>query len=422
MIYLYIFICVLFSAFFSGMEIAFVSSDRLRIELDKSSDNRIGKLQTLFFNNPGQFITTMLVGNNIALVVFGLLMAQLLEPSLSLIISNPFLVVLAQTLISTAIILITAEFIPKAIAKINPNWSLRFFSFPLTIIYIVLYPIAKLSALLSNLLLFLFGIRKDMSAEVKLGKIDLDNYIEVNQGEVSQGKEPAIGGVKILQNAIDFSDVHLRDCLVPRNEIVAVEESATREELLELFISSGFSKIIVYRDTIDDIIGYIHSVEMFAEQRGDWRKSIRSTLYAPESVLAQKMMKKLMQEKMSIAVVVDELGGTAGIVTLEDLLEEIFGDIEDEHDTLSVVMKQTGDNEYIFSGRAEIDDINDKFSLNLPTSPDYLTIAGLILDLHQSLPNRGDIILLEPHFKFNIIRATKNKIMLVRLTIANSPE
>lgn len=422
MIYLYIFICILFSAFFSGMEIAFVSSDRLRIELDKSSSNRIGKLQTLFFSNPGQFITTMLVGNNIALVVFGLLMAQLLEPPLSRFISNPFLVVLAQTLISTAIILVTAEFIPKAIAKINPNWSLRFFSFPLALIYIILYPVAKFSALLSNLLLFLFGIRKDMSAEVKLGKIDLDNYIEINQGDTSAGKETTVGGVKILQNAIDFSDIHLRDCLIPRNEIVAVEENTTRQELLELFISSGFSKIIVYRDTIDDIIGYIHSVEMFSEQRGDWRESIRSTLYAPESVLAQKMMKKLMQEKMSIAVVVDELGGTAGIVTLEDLLEEIFGDIEDEHDTLSVVMKKIGDNEYIFSGRAEIDDINDKFDLDLPTSPDYLTIAGLILDHHQSLPNRGDAIFLEPSFKFNIIRATKNKIMLVRLTIANSPE
>lgn len=411
----------MFSAFFSAMEIAFISADRLRIELDKSHKNWYSKLQTLFFNNSGQFITTMLVGNNIALVVYGLYMAKLLEPFLAIYIPNDFVVILVQTLISTLIILITAEFIPKAIAKLNPNWHMKVYAIPLGIIYVILYPIAKFAAALSSILLRIFGLKKEDASVQKLGKVDLDNYIEINNPE--EEDEQSSTEVKILQNALDFSDIKLRDCLLPRNEIVAVEENSSKEELLKLFISSGFSKLIVFRETIDDIIGYIHSVEMF--RLGDnWQEGIKTAIYAPETVQAQKVMKKLMQTKKSIAVVVDELGGTAGIVTLEDLVEEIFGDIEDEHDNKSLVMTKISDDEYIFSGRAEIDDINDEFDLDLPVSDDYITVAGLILFFYQSLPTKGEIIFIEPRFSFSIMRASENKIILVKLKIAskNSPQ
>lgn len=414
MIYLYILIALLASGFFSAIEIAYVSADRLRIELDKSHKNWYASLQTLFFNNPGQFITTMLVGNNIALVIYGIYMAQLLEPFLSRYMGNPLMVVLVQTLFSTIVILFTAEFIPKAIAKLNPNWHMKTYAIPLAIAYFVLWPVAKFSAALSSLLLMIMGVKREDASVVKLGKIDLDNYIELNNPD--EGDEHSKTEVKILQNAIEFADIKLRDCLVPRNEVVAVALDETKDNLMHLFIKTGFSKIIVYKETIDDIVGYIHSVEMF-RHHDKWQDGVRSALFAPETVQAQKIMKDLMQHKKSIAVVVDELGGTAGIVTLEDLVEEIFGDIEDEHDTRHLVMKKTKNDEYLLSGRAEIDDINDEFDLDLPSLDDYITIAGLILHELQSLPSIGEEIYIMPRFKFTVVRASKNKIVLVRLQV-----
>lgn len=415
MIYIWIFIVLLFSAFFSASEIAFVSADRLRIALDKSHGNLYSRMQGVFFDRPGLFITTMLVGNNIALVIYGLLMATLLEPYFYKFIPNDFVVVLIQTVVSTILILIVAEFIPKAVSKLNPNWQLRTFAFPLFILYILLFPIAIFASWLSNLLFKIFRVKGVADKTDTLGRIDLDNYIESNaQG----GDQPSLNTeVKILQNALEFSDLKVRDCLVPRNEITAVNIDTPKEELIRIFDSTGYSKILVYKETIDDITGYIHAIEMFRDS-DRWQEHINPAIYVPETQAADKVMRLLMQKKKSIAVVVDELGGTAGIVTLEDIVEEIFGEIEDEHDVKSVVMRKIGEGQYIISGRAEVEHVNDSFEgLDLPTSDEYKTISGLIIDYYQGFPQRGEEVRIPPHFVFRIVRTTGNKVDLIKLIV-----
>ncbi|MDO4770614.1 hemolysin family protein [Porphyromonas sp.] len=414
MIYFWIIVVLMFSAFFSASEIAFVSADRLRIELEKSHGRFYSRMLAIFFDRPDLFITTMLVGNNIALVIYGLLMALLLEPYFHDFISNDFMVVFAQTLVSTILILIVAEFIPKAVSKLNPNWQLRNFALPLFLLYILLYPIALFSSWLSKILFKLFRIKDLDEKDVRLGRLDLDNYIESN----AQGDQPSLNNeVKILQNALDFPDVKVRDCLVPRNEITAVNIDTTKDELIEIFDSTGYSKILVYKDTIDDLVGYIHAIEMF-KNADHWQQHINPTIYVPETQAADKVMRLLMQKKKSIAIVVDELGGTAGIVTLEDIVEEIFGEIEDEHDIKSVVMRKLSEDEYILSGRAEVDQVNEVFEeLELPLSDEYKTISGLLIDFYQGFPKRGEEIHYPPHFLFRIIRSTGNKIGLVKLKV-----
>lgn len=419
MIYFWIIVVLMFSAFFSASEIAFVSADRLRIELEKSHGRFYSRILTLFFGAPDLFITTMLVGNNIALVIYGLLMAVVLEPPLHEFITNDFAVVFAQTILSTILILIVAEFIPKAVSKLNPNWQLRTFALPLFGLYILLYPIAIFSSWLSKILFKIFKVKGLDEKDVRLGRLDLDNYIESN---AQSGDQPSLNNteVKILQNALDFPDVKVRDCLVPRNEITAVNIDTTKEELISIFDSTGYSKILVYKDTIDDLVGYIHAIEMFKNTE-QWQKNINPTIYVPETQAADKVMRLLMQKKKSIAIVVDELGGTAGIVTLEDIVEEIFGEIEDEHDIKSVVMRKISDDEYILSGRAEIEQVNEEFEeLNLPTSDEYKTVSGLLIDFYQGFPKRGEEIYYPPHFHFHIIRASGNKIGLVKLKINES--
>ena len=413
-IYISIVIILLLSAFFSASEIAFISADRLRIELDKAHQGWYARMQSVFFSAPGQFITTMLVGNNIALVIYGLLMAKLLEPPLHVYISNPFVVVLCQTIISTILILIFGEFIPKAVSKLNPNSQIKTFAIPLFILYILLYPIAAFTTWLSNIFFKLLRIADANNDSTRLGRVDLDNYIESNaQDEEAHNTSE----VKILQNALDFPDVKVRDCFVPRNEIIACDrDNTTKEQLIQIFDRTGFSKILIYNDSIDDICGYIHAIEMF-QCRDDWRNHINTTLYIPETISAAKAMRLLMQSKKSIAVVVDELGGTAGMITLEDIVEEIFGDIEDEHDIPSVVVRRVNNNEYIFSGRAEIDNLNEQFELGLPTSDEYKTIAGMILHHLQSFPNKGDEFIISQNFKIKILRATDSKINLVKVTL-----
>jgi CBS domain containing-hemolysin-like protein len=396
------------------MEIAFVSSNKLRFELDKKQRSLTSSILSIFYNHPEQYISTMLVGNNVCLVIYGLLMARILTPWLTPL-ENQFLITFVQTIIATAIVLVTGEFLPKSIFRVNSNFWLRTFSFLLLIFYVVLYPIASFVTWLSLGILRLFGVKSNSSAHQNaFSRVDL-NYLIQESFENQEDKKDVGNEVKIFQNALDFSKVKLRDCLVPRTEIVALDYDVDMETLKQTFIETGFSKIPIYKGNIDNIVGYIHSSEMFQHQQ-NWREHINQIPIVPENMAAQKLMKIFMKEKKSIAVVVDEFGGTAGIVTLEDIMEEIFGEIEDEHDTHDYIAEQTGENEYLFSGRLEISEINEKFHLNLPESDAYDTIAGFILYHHQHFPKLNEIIQID-NYTFKCIKATNNRIELVKMSV-----
>lgn len=410
-----ILVSLAFSAFFSGMEISYVSANKLRFELDKKDKSLTSKILDVFFHNPNQFISTMLVGNNIALVVYGLQMAILLEPWIAQFVDQEALIVLIQSIISTILILFTGEFIPKTIFKIDPNFFLRLFALPLYLIYILLYPISKFSSLLSFLILRIAGVKnlKD-SGVYTLSKVDLDYFIQQSIEDAPQDSEMDTE-VKIFQNALEFSNVKVRDCIVPRTEIVACDKEVSTDELRSRFIETGLSKILIYDENIDNIIGYIHSSELF-KHPDNWLEQLCKVSIVPETMAANKLMRVLMQEKKSLAVVVDEFGGTSGIVTLEDLVEEIFGEIEDEHDMKREVARKVSENEYLLSGRMEIDTLNEMFGLDLPESDDYVTIAGLILHYYQKFPKLNESIEYGK-YTFKIVKATATKIELVRMKV-----
>ena len=414
-IIIYLLITMAFSAFFSGMEIAFVSVDKLRFEMDRKGGVS-SRILSLFFRNPNDFISTMLVGNNIALVIYGILMAQIIGDNLLAgWITNHFVMVLVQTVISTLIILVTGEFLPKTLFKINPNLALNVCAVPLFICYVVLYPISKFSSGVSYLFLRLFGMKVNKEASAKaFGKVDLDYFVQ-SSIDNAESEETLDTEVKIFQNALDFSAVKIRDCIVPRTEVVAVALDTSLEELKGRFIESGISKIIVYDGNIDNVVGYIHSSEMFRSPK-DWRDHVKEVPIVPETMAAHKLMKLFMQQKKTIAVVVDEFGGTSGIVSLEDLVEEIFGDIEDEHDNTSYICKQIGEHEYVLSARLEIEKVNETFNLELPESDDYLTVGGLILNQYQSFPKLHELVSVGK-YQFKIIKVTATKIELVRLKV-----
>ena len=415
MIYWIIAISLLFSAFFSGMEIAFLSSNKLRFELDKKRQGLTSSIITIFYNNSEQFIATMLVGNNIALVIYGIEMADLLSPMLRLFISNDFAVNILQTIIATIIVLFTGEFLPKTIFRINPNVWLTIFSPLLWLCYVLLYPIARFSTFLSVKLLQLFKVKVvDKGEKQELGKVDLDYWVN-DSFEHADNQEEVENEVKIFQNALDFSSVKLRDCIVPRTEIVSLNYTCSLEELRNTFIETGFSKIPIYKENIDNIIGYFHSSDLF-KQPADWHDYLRPIAIVPETMAANKLMNMFMQEKRSMALVVDEFGGTAGIVTLEDIMEEIFGEIEDEHDNKEYVAKQVSDNEYVLSGRLEIDQVNSLFDLDLPDSDNYVTVAGFILHHYEQFPKLNDTIRISD-WTFKILQAHNNRIDLVKLTV-----
>lgn len=397
------------------MEISYVSANNLRFELDKKDKSLTSKILDVFFHNPNQFISTMLVGNNIALVVYGLQMAILLEPWIAQFVDQEALIVLIQSIISTILILFTGEFIPKTIFKIDPNFFLRLFALPLYLIYILLYPISKFSSLLSFLILRIAGVKnlKD-SGVYTLGKVDLDYFIQQSIEDAPQDSEMDTE-VKIFQNALEFSNVKVRDCIVPRTEIVACDKEVSTDELRSRFIETGLSKILIYDENIDNIIGYIHSSELF-KHPDNWLEQLCKVSIVPETMAANKLMRVLMQEKKSLAVVVDEFGGTSGIVTLEDLVEEIFGEIEDEHDMRREVARKVSENEYLLSGRMEIDTLNEMFGLDLPESDDYVTIAGLILHYYQKFPKLNESIEYGK-YTFKIVKATATKIELVRMKV-----
>ena len=402
------------SAFFSGMEIAFVSSSRLQAEVDKEKMGISRLPLKVFYDHPNNFVSTMLVGNNIVLVVYGILIATLFDQTIFRGYDAAFTVP-ADTILSTLIVLFTGEFLPKTFFKSNPNRWLAVFSFPAFLFYIVLWPISRFSTFLSHILLRLGGVRVEREKQGEsFSKIDLDYFVQKSLDSVKD-EEQIDDEVKIFQNALEFADTKVRDCMVPRTEICAVSDDCSDQELMSAFVDNGRSKIIVYHEDIDHIIGYIHSSEMFHSSE-QWRKNIRTMPFVPETMTARRLMQMLLQQKKSLAVVIDEFGGTSGIVTLEDIVEEIFGDIEDEHDSQQYVARQVADGEYVLSARLEIDKVNDLFSLNLPESEEYMTVGGLILHEYQSFPKLNEVVKIG-RFEFKIIKNTMTKIELVRLKV-----
>lgn len=407
-------VSLILSALFSGVEIAYISSNRVKVEIDVKRGGLIGKIINLYYTRQELFISTILVGNNIVLVIYGMGAATLLEPWIARWCPNEAGILIVQTLISTAIILLTGEFFPKTIFRINPNSSLRVFSLPIFFFWVVLYPISAFTTWLSKALMWIAGIRNVNHTLGVLTVGDLNQYIQTTIDE--QASEAKVENeVKIFHNAIDFSSTHLRDCMTPRNEIVAVNIDTTdRDELSALFTSSGRSKILVYREDIDNVLGYIHVSELFTPD-SDWKEAVKPVLFAPETLLANKMMRRLLSEKRSMAVVIDEFGGTAGLVSLEDLVEEIFGDIQDEHDNARLTAREVEPGVYEFSGRCEISYLHDAFGIDLEESDEYQTLAGFILHNLGEIPAQGSTIELEG-WTLTILRRTATRLELIRLT------
>lgn len=409
-----IFITLLLSAFFSGMEIAFVSSNRMLAEMDKGSSKLTRRLQTFFYKNPNDFVSTMLVGNNIVLVVYGIFVARLLDNTIFKGL-DPAISVTADTILSTLVVLFTGEFLPKTLFKSNPNKFFSFFVFPAYLFYLLLWPVSRFSTLLSKILLKISGVKVDKdNDDGEFSKVDLDYLVQSSIDNASDNSQ-IDDEVRIFQNALEFSDTKVRDCMVPRTEICAVEKSSSLSDLKNIFIESGKSKILVYDNDIDHIIGYIHSLELFRNPN-DWHNHIRTMPFVPETMSARKMMQTFLQQKKSLGVVIDEFGGTSGIISLEDIVEEIFGDIEDEHDNSNYIAQKNPDGSYLLSARLEIDKVNDLFSLDIPESEDYMTIGGFILHEYENFPKLNEVVRIG-RFEFKIIKNTMTKIELVRLKV-----
>jgi putative hemolysin len=405
------------SAFFSGLEIAFITSNKLRIELDNKQGNFSAKILAHFTKYPSRYLGTMLLGNNIALVIFGIYMDEELKPLIGNIISSKLLILLISTFLSTMLILVTAEFLPKNIFRINPNKTLTLFAFPLTIVYGTLYPIVMITIGFSEFILkkiFRVKIEKENAA---FTMIDLDNY--VREGTSAHEKKAEIDHeIQIFQNALDFSSVKARECMVPRTEIIGLEVNESIEKLKQKFVQTRLSKILIYSESIDNIIGYVYSKEIFKRP-----ESIKSILlpvsFVPESMAASEVLTVFIQQHKSIAVVVDEFGGTSGMLTMEDVMEEIFGEIEDEHDKEEMTEKQISETEFVFSSRLETDYINNRYHLKLPILDTIETLGGLIMFYHESIPRINEEIRVE-NFIFTITAATPTSIELVNLKIQNA--
>jgi CBS domain containing-hemolysin-like protein len=416
-----IFLALVASAFSSGMEIAFITANKLKIELDKKQGVFAANIISQFVQKPKLFIGTMLIGNNAAIVVYGLYMGEVIENSLMAFFPTleasigQFGLVLTQTTISTVIVLVFAEFIPKAIFSINPNRWLNMMAIPLAIWYGVLYIFAWIVTGISDLFIKLF-LKKDIKAEeVEFGRIDLDNYLEQATGNIDHSKD-IDHEIQIFQNALDFSNVKARDCLIPRNEIIGIEITDTVDHLRKLFIETRLSKILVYRDNIDHIIGYVHSYELFKKPE-HIQHILRPVSIIPEPMPANEILELFIKQKKNVAVVVDEFGGTAGIITMEDIVEEIFGEIEDEHDKETTIEKVINEREYEFSARLEIDYLNQKFNLELPVDDEkYDTLGGLILFLRGDIPEENETISHEK-FTFTPLKVSETRIDLVKIAV-----
>lgn len=410
-----ILICLLLSAFFSGMEIAFVSSNKLRIEIDKSNKGITRKVIDLFVSNSGMYITTILVGNNVVMVIYGIFMSDFLDPKLDALGVTVGMRMFLVTLISTLIVLVTGEFFPKVIFRAKPNVFLKIFAIPVFIFYIIFFPISYFSVWFGGLILRIFtGTKLAYKEENRaFGKIDLNNLIEEGEGTGTQNEEEH--DIKLFRNALDFSEVKLRECIVPRPDIVALPIESSLDELRELFVKTGLSRILIYRDNIDNVIGYVHSSALFHYPE-TVEKAVSKILIVPETMSALRLLNLFTKEQKSVAVVVDEFGITAGMITIEDIMEEIFGEIEDEHDHLNLKEEQLSANEYLFSGRLEVDYLNEEYSLNLPENEEYETLAGLILYYNEDIPATGEKIEIEGlEFEIVSVKGARIEEVIVRL-------
>lgn len=417
---LIILIILFFSAFFSGLEIAFISANRLKIEIDKKNHIFPSGIISIFTSNPGHFIASLLIGNNIALVIYGILMARLIEPVLhnNFGISNEIIVLSLQTLISTLIILFTGEFLPKTLFRIRPNIILNILALPFFIFYILFYPITLITIWLTNLIL-----RIGLNSKIKItkktekpvfAKVDIDYLLSETQATDNNAIDEQ-AELKIFQNTLEFSRLKGRDCMVPRTDITAIEANSSIKELQDKIITTGYSKILVYEDSIDNITGYVNSKDLFKQPSSI--KSIQLPLFfVPETMHINVIFNKLIMERKSIALVVDEYGGTSGIITLEDIIEEIFGEIEDEHDTPEFIERQISDTEFIFSARIEIDYINEKYKLGIPESDEYDTLAGFIIYNYENIPEQNTKIIIDP-FQIKILKVSNTRIELIHLKI-----
>jgi len=402
-----ILVCLVFSGFFSGMEIAFVSANKFKVEVDRKKGTLSAAIIGGFLKNPSRFISALLIGNNIALVVYGITMAKVLEPVIQQFTSNESVILIIQTIVSTLLILITAEFLPKAFFRINPNRMLDFFAVPAKVIYVLLFPLVWLTDRFSKQVLSaLFKIRLN-EEKLTFGRSDLDEYVNEFTGDQTAEKEED-HEIQIFRNALNFSDIKVRECMIPRTEIVAMEINENIDILREKLVETGLSKILIYRNDIDNIIGYVHSFELFKKPKRI-KDIIRLISLVPESTKVKDLLKQFGQQHRSVAVVLNEFGGTAGMVTVEDIVEELFGEIEDEHDKEELIEEQVGENEYHLSARLEIDQINQKFNLNLPESDNYETLGGYIIERYQSIPKTNELIRIDD-FEFTITKVDSTRI------------
>lgn len=412
-----ILITLIASAFFSGLEIAFITSNKLRIELESKQGNFSAKILAYFNKYPSRYLGTMLLGNNIALVVFGIYMDEELKMFFSHYMSSKILILLLSTFLSTMLILVTAEFLPKSIFRLNPNRTLSLFAFPLTIVYGVLYPVVMITIGLSEFILrkiFRVKIEKENAA---FTMIDLDNYVREGTSAIEK-KAEMDHEIQIFQNALDFSSVKARECMVPRNEIIAMDVNSAILALQDKFIQSRLSKVLIYENSIDNIIGYVYSKELF-KKPANIRSILLPVSIVPETMPASEVLTVFIQQHKSIVVVVDEFGGTSGILTMEDVMEEIFGEIEDEHDKEEMTEKQISESEFVFSARLETDYLNDKYHLNLPILDNFETLGGLIMHYHESIPRVNEEIRID-HFLFTIISVSRTRIEQVNLKLQKS--
>lgn len=410
-----IILTLIFSAFFSGMEIAFVSANRLRIELDLKKEKLSASILNSFYKTPSRFIGAMLLGNNIALVIYGIAIARVLEPAALWVLptglQTSMLILLFQTIISTFIILIFAEFLPKILFRINPNSMLSAFAGPLWLIYYLLYPLIWLYIMIAEFIIrriFRIELKTD---DYKFSSLDLNDFIRDYTTD-EWDEEEINHDIQLFQNAIEFRNIKLRDCMVPRTEIEAVSVGDSMQQLLERFEETKHSKILIYQDSIDNIIGYVHSFDLF-KHPADIQEVLRPIEVYPETFAANNLLSQFIQKSQGLAVVVDEFGGTSGIVSIEDVIEEIFGDIDDEYDEEETVEVELFEDTYIFSARLEIDYLNQAYKLGIPEMDDYETLAGFIIYNYESIPELGEELEIEP-FKITILKATGNKIIEVR--------
>ncbi len=407
-------VAILFSGLFSGCEIAFVQSSKVRMEIDAARGGMVDRIIKGFSRHEDMFISTLLVGNNVVLVIYGISFSVIVNPLFEeWFHHSEVLTLISNTVFSTAVILLLGEFLPKTTFRINPNFMMRLLALPLYLIYLILYPVSWFVSVISKGLMKLCGLDTGEAASARLTMDELDDYIQQSMEDRENG-EAVENEVKIFRKAIDFKDTQISECMIPRNEIVAVPlAGTTREKLIKVFTATGLSKVVVYREDIDDVAGYIHISEMF-NSTADWRRKLKPVIFTPETMLANKMMRRMMSEKRTIAMVVDEFGGTSGLVTLEDIVEEIFGEIEDEHDVKRLVARELPDGAYEFSGRMEISAINEDFGLDIRESEEYHTLSGYILESLQALPRQGDSFKIGD-LAFRIEKMTTTRIELVRI-------